>query len=121
MTDHDDQPKQRSIGRVRINVLAWDEAIEQVLADIQSRTPTFVTFCNAHTVNLADKSEEFAAVLASAKVFNDGIGVDLASRLLYGESFPANLVGTDFVPGLLDSCPSKLRLFLICSAPGVAE
>jgi alpha-1,3-mannosyltransferase len=121
MTDHDDQPKQRSIGRVRINVLAWDEAIEQVLADIQSRTPTFVTFCNAHTVNLADKSEEFAAVLSRAKVFNDGVGVDLASRLLYGHPFPANLVGTDLVPAILGASPSKLRLFLLGSAAGVAE
>jgi alpha-1,3-mannosyltransferase len=121
MTDGADQPKQRSIGRVRIDVLTWDAAIEQIIADIQSRTPTFVTFCNAHTINLAEKNDEFAAVLASAGVFNDGVGVDLASRLLYGEPFPANLVGTDFVPGLLSASPSSLRLFLVGSAAGVAE
>jgi alpha-1,3-mannosyltransferase len=121
MTDGADQPKQRSIGRVRIDVLTWDAAIEQIIADIQSRTPTFVTFCNAHSVNLAQKDDAFAAALAKAKVLNDGVGVDLASRLLYGEPFPANLCGTDFVPAILSASPSSLRLFLIGSAAGVGE
>jgi alpha-1,3-mannosyltransferase len=121
VTDRADQPKQRSIGRVRIDVLAWDQAIEQVIADVQSRTATFVTFCNAHTVNLAEKDDEFAAALAGAKVLNDGVGIDLGSRLLYGEPFPANLCGTDFVPAVLGASPSTLRLFLLGSAAGVAE
>jgi alpha-1,3-mannosyltransferase len=121
VTDRADQPKQRSIGRVRIDVLASDETIAQVIADVQSRTPTFVTFCNAHSVNLAEKDDAFAAALATARVLNDGVGVNLASRLLYGEPFPANLCGTDFVPAILSASPLKLRLFLLGSAGGVAE
>jgi exopolysaccharide biosynthesis WecB/TagA/CpsF family protein len=80
-----------------------------------------VTFCNAHTVNLAEKDDEFAAALAKAKVLNDGVGVDLASRLLHGGPFPANLCGTDFVPAILSASPSSLRLFVVGSAAGVAE
>ena len=34
-------------------------------------------------------------------ILADGIGVDIAAKLLYGEAFPANLNGTDFIPAFL--------------------
>ena len=43
----------------------------------------------------------------------DGIGVDLAATILYGSSFPANLNGTDFVPGFLKSQTMPLTVGLI--------
>jgi len=113
--------EQRWIGRVPIRVIHRDQAIRAIHDQIKARTPSFVTFGNAHTVNLAQDDGEFAAALASAMVLNDGVGVDLASRLLHGSAFPSNLAGTDFVPSILDSSPSRLRLFLLGSAPGVAE
>jgi len=81
--------------------------------------PQLVGFCNAHTVNLAAHDDDFATALASFLMFNDGIGVDLASRLLYGRPFPSNLVGTDFVPALLDAAPFELRIFLLGSSAEV--
>ncbi|MEW9855204.1 WecB/TagA/CpsF family glycosyltransferase [Novosphingobium sp. M1R2S20] len=91
------------------------------LAAVAVKRPYMIGFANAHTVNMARKTEGFARALQRALVLNDGIGVDLASRWLYRSSFPANLNGTDFVPELLDRLPRGTRLFLLGAAPGVAE
>ena len=113
--------EQRWIGRVPIKVLERQRAIDTILDRISARKPSLITFANAHTVNLAQESDAFAAALAGATILNDGIGVDLASRLLHGAPFPSNLAGTDFVPAMLASSPAPLRLFLLGSASGVAE
>jgi alpha-1,3-mannosyltransferase len=115
-----DRPSIRVIGRVRIAVLERDEAIARILASFRSGEPLLVGFCNAHTVNLAASDRQFAASLGSFLMLNDGVGVDLASRILYEEPFPSNLVGTDLVPELLGAAEPGLRLFLIGSADGVA-
>jgi alpha-1,3-mannosyltransferase len=54
-------------------------------------------------------------------VLNDGIGVDIASRLLYGSAFPENLNGTDFGPSYLRATRHRYRLFLLGAKPGTAE
>lgn len=46
-------------------------------------------------------------------IANDGVGLDIASWLLHGRRFPANLNGTDFTPLLLKSAGRPLRLFLL--------
>jgi exopolysaccharide biosynthesis WecB/TagA/CpsF family protein len=77
-------------------------------------------FCNAHTVNMARQNKAFAEALAHMTLLPDGIGVDLASKALYGAPFPENLNGTDFTPDLLASAPAPLSIFLLGSAPGIA-
>ena len=111
---------QRKIGRVKIEVLPRDAAIELIRAAFKSGRPRLIGFCNAHTVNLAARNDEFATALQSFTILNDGVGVDVASRVLYGEAFPTNLVGTDFVPDLLEAT-SSLRVFLLGSATAVSE
>jgi len=111
----------RQIGRVRMEVAQRSAALDRVIACLRSGTPQLVTFCNAHTVNLAARDDDFVNALESFLTFNDGIGVDLASRILYGQPFPCNLAGTDFVPALLDRAAPGLRIFLLGSAAGVAE
>ncbi len=54
-------------------------------------------------------------------LFNDGIGVDLASRLLYGQSFEENCNGTDLTSDLLAALPRMTRIFLLGGLPGVGE
>lgn len=54
-------------------------------------------------------------------VFNDGIGVDIASLVLYGSAFPENLNGSDFTPRYLQNTRHRYRIFLLGSRPGVAE
>lgn len=78
-------------------------------------------FCNAHTVNQARCSPAFRQALASATVWNDGIGMNLAARLLDGAPYPANNHGTDMTPALLDALPAGTSIFLLGSLAGVAE
>jgi len=56
-----------------------------------------------------------------ALMVNDGIGMDLAARLIYRERFPENLNGTDFTPYFLHVAPRPLRLFLLGGKPRVAQ
>lgn len=111
----------RLIGTLEIHVLRRREAISLILDGIGTRRPQLVAFANAHTVNLAARDEAYARVLNDALLLNDGVGVDIASRVLHGEPFPQNLCGTDLIPMLLDAAETPLRIFLLGSAPGTAE
>jgi alpha-1,3-mannosyltransferase len=104
---------------VRVHVFDRSTAIAHILEGIQSGAAQLAGFCNAHTVNIAERDEQFATALRSFLMLNDGVGVDLASVMLYGRPFPSNLVGTDFVPALLDAAKSDLRIFLLGSSASV--
>jgi exopolysaccharide biosynthesis WecB/TagA/CpsF family protein len=92
-----------------------------ILDAITTARPAIFAFCNAHTVNIARRSPAFIEALRRMTVFNDGIGLAIARRLIYGERFVANLNGTDLTPRLLASLPPRTRVFLLGSPPGVAE
>ena len=66
-------------------------------------------------------SAEFRAALQNSLVFNDGIGVDIASRLLYGSPFPENLNGTDFGPNYLRATRTSLSDLHAGGDAGTAE
>jgi len=52
-------------------------------------------------------------------IANDGVGMEIAARLVHGRGFPENLNGTDFIPPLLAA--ARVPVFLLGSRPGVAE
>jgi alpha-1,3-mannosyltransferase len=121
-SSRNDRSSTRRIGRVEVQVLEQLAALQLMLSRIESGEPHLVGFCNAHTVNLAARDDAFVTALQSFVMLNDGIGVDLASRILYGEPFPTNLVGTDFVPALLNTAQFDLRVYLLgSSATAVGE
>ncbi len=111
----------RRIGPVDVAVVDRDTALSTVVKMLDSGAGGIVGFCNAHTVNMARANDDFAAALRKAVVFPDGIGVDLASKLLYGKPFPENLNGTDFTPAFLATLRKPTPIFLLGSAPGVAD
>lgn len=111
---------ERRLGAVTVAVRTRDDALRAVLAAVDERQRTIIGFCNAHTVNVAARDPAFAQVLARNLTFNDGMGADLASRLLYRRRFPTNLNGTDFVPALLARLPHGTRVYLLGSAGGIA-
>lgn len=78
-----------------------DEAVQQIDAAYASGKPTIVVFANANTLNVASRDERYRSVLKHCLVMNDGIGIDTASRILFGSHFPQNLNGTDFTPTTL--------------------
>jgi alpha-1,3-mannosyltransferase len=117
----EDEVSFRRIGNVDVAVLKREQAIFLAVEAVKSRRSYLICFANAHTVNTAKHNHDFSNAIHKALVLNDGIGVELASKWLYGRTFPDNLNGTDFTPELLDHLPSKTRVFLLGSPPGVAE
>lgn len=113
--------KVRSILDVAVEAMTAPEAVELLDSRAAGPAPTIVCFANAHTLNQTVKNERAREALQRAVVLNDGLGVDLASRLLFGRRFPENLNGTDFVPAYLRRTRHRYRLFLLGSRPEVAE
>ncbi|HWM81877.1 MAG TPA: WecB/TagA/CpsF family glycosyltransferase [Pseudolabrys sp.] len=110
----------RTILDVPILVKTADEAVALLDRACERRVAAPVVFANAHTLNSATFDPGTEAVFDRAIIFNDGIGVDLASRLLFGKGFPENLNGTDFIPHYLRSSRHRHRVFLLGGKPGVA-
>ena len=110
----------RTILDVPVLVRTSPEAIWLLDDRYERSKPTAVVFANAHTLNRA-ASPAVRSILDRAVVFNDGVGLDIASRMLFGRAFPENLNGTDFVPHYLRSTKHRYRLFLVGAKPGVAE
>ena len=111
----------RVIDDVHVSVTSATAAIECILEAVRLRTRSLWGFCNAHTVTTARRDSSFRAALRQFTLFNDGIGIDIASRLLFGRMFPENLNGTDFIPSLLHSLPKGTAIFLYGSRVGVAS
>jgi len=111
---------QRILG-IDIQVLRRSEAVETIDRLYDGPAPTGVGFANAHALNTASSNEVAREEFGKLLVLNDGIGVALASRLLYRWRFPDNLNGTDFVPGYLAATRRTFKIFLLGARPGVAE
>jgi exopolysaccharide biosynthesis WecB/TagA/CpsF family protein len=101
--------------------IGWDEAIALFTRLLGERRFTKVTFLNAHNANIAYTDPGFAQILDDFLVLPDGVGVDMAARLLYGAPFPANLNGTDFVPAFLEASRRPLTVALLGASPEIAE
>jgi alpha-1,3-mannosyltransferase len=111
----------RAILDVPIDVHTYNDALELLDDRFSKGEQATVVFANAHTLNNTFRNDEARAALRGSIVFNDGIGVNLASRLLFGKWFPENLNGTDFMPDYLRHTKHRLRVFFLGAKPGVAE
>jgi alpha-1,3-mannosyltransferase len=111
----------RTILDIPVQVRTFDGAVELIDDRYASGQPTTVAFANAHTLNVASRDPDFHAALQDSLVLNDGIGADIASRVLYGSPFPDNLNGTDFTPNYLQATRHRYRVFLLGAEPGTAE
>lgn len=106
---------------VAIAVFRFAEAIEFLSDRLASRSPTRIAFANANLLNMAYGDAELSRLLTTFVILNDGAGVNLASRVLYGSPFPENLNGTDFCPAFLDSCPVPLRIYLLGGSASITS
>jgi exopolysaccharide biosynthesis WecB/TagA/CpsF family protein len=82
---------------------------------------TVISFVNAHNMLVMLRDEAYRDVLVQNLVLPDGIGVDIASRVAHGASFPANLNGTDFVPALLTFMEQPKRIGLVGGRSDIIE
>jgi alpha-1,3-mannosyltransferase len=111
----------RTILGVPVFVGTEAEAIDKIDTQYAARQSTIVAFANANALNAAAIDERFRGVLKRCLVMNDGIGVDTASRILFGARFPQNLNGTDFTPNYFRNTRNDYRIFFLGSSTGVAE
>ena len=96
--------------------------VAAALADrITTQTRTQLAFVNANLSNVCYRDDGLREALAGFILLNDGVGVDLAAKLLLGRCFPDNLNGTDFVPALLDQETHSWRIFLLGARQEVIE
>lgn len=113
-------PTSRIFG-IEVADLDAPEAIALLQKLIEKRHPTKLAFLNANGGNLAWEDEAYRMAFRDFLIFADGIGVDLAAKLLNGRPFRANLNGTDFIPSLLRATARPLKIGLVGGKPGIAE
>jgi alpha-1,3-mannosyltransferase len=111
----------RTILDVPVFVGTFAEAVERIDAQYNAYESTIVAFANANSLNIAATDENYRKILKRCLVMNDGIGVDTASRVLFGSRFPQNLNGTDFAPNYFINTKNNYRIFFLGSSSGVAE
>ena len=109
----------RTIFEVPVAAIGYAEAAELVADSLRTKSFLRVNFLNANNANISANSPDLIAALKRSVVLSDGVGLDVASRMLYGAPFPANLNGTDFVPRLLKDLSQPLTIGLVGSALGV--
>ena len=111
-------PMRRLFG---LNILARTatEAVDELDRRFLEDDATGIAFANANTLNLTNRSESLRRRLSEFLVFNDGVGIDIASFIRYGRRFPQNLNGTDLVPFYLEQTKHSLRIFLLGASPHV--
>ena len=119
--DQKGQGNERSILGVCVQTHSRSETISQINQLLQSGGHAKFAFLNAHSANLAHEDDVYRKSLQEFSILADGVGVDIASSLLYGQKFPDNLNGTDFIPQLLTSIQKPLKVVLLGARPGVAD
>lgn len=80
-----------------------------------------VNFLNANNANIAQNDQAYREALARSDVLPDGIGVDIAAKMLAGAKFPANLNGTDLVPAFFVFVSRPLKIALVGAKPDVLQ
>ncbi|MDY6922262.1 MAG: WecB/TagA/CpsF family glycosyltransferase [Pseudomonadota bacterium] len=109
-----------SIGGFEV-VMAHSEELKQRLKSLlQHRKPVILLFANT---NFIVKCQHLIQPLRRPDILivNDGVGMEIASRLIHHCNFPENLNGTDFVPKLLHESRATARVFLLGAAPNIAQ
>lgn len=106
---------------VSVSVCRGEEARAHMIARAEAGLKTPVAFANANLLNMLRRHPRGPGLLKDFFVLNDGVGMDIAARALYGAAFPENLNGTDFTPRLLEALPDGTGVFLFGARPDVVE
>lgn len=117
-----DYLSQVNILGLMINNVTQDQAIEWIFELVQGSTARQLAFVNPHCVNISLKDRVYRdAILASDLVLPDGIGIQMAGRMMR-TPLKQNVNGTDLFPALCQhSAAAGLSIYLLGGEPGVAE
>jgi exopolysaccharide biosynthesis WecB/TagA/CpsF family protein len=111
----------RDILGISVAIMSMEEALALLERRLERKQFLPVAFLNANNANIAGKNPALLNAFGRFLVLADGVGVDIASLALHGAMFPANLNGTDLVPGLLRRIERPLKVALIGARRDVAE
>jgi exopolysaccharide biosynthesis WecB/TagA/CpsF family protein len=106
---------------IPVAALSWTDAVQLLDRLVEEKRFTRISFLNAHNANIACEDTKFAQCLRGFLLLPDGIGVDIAAKLLHGAAFPSNLNGTDFIPGYFRETRHTLTVGLIGARRDNAE
>lgn len=118
---HTPTPPSQRIGPLEISNETGDAVIETLLSHRVRANTMQVAFANTHLLYCATRERKLRDALGPFLLLNDGVGMELLSRLATGTGFRENLNGTDFVPRLLAAAPPGYRIFLVGSTRSVVE
>ncbi|MDY7576654.1 WecB/TagA/CpsF family glycosyltransferase [Actimicrobium sp. CCI2.3] len=93
---------------------------ERLLSNIYHQKKSVLLFANTNFIVTCRFILEYTKD-PSVLIVSDGVGMDIAARLLHGTSFEENLNGTDFTPFLFQSGTRPLRVFLLGGKPDVIQ
>lgn len=102
--------------------ISMEEAVALIEQVISVGDKQCVSFINADCLNISCKDQDYHSLLNSQSiVLPDGAGIKIACQMI-GEKLEANLNGTDLLPRLWKSSPSKgYSFYLLGAEPGVTE
>ncbi|HET7792241.1 MAG TPA: WecB/TagA/CpsF family glycosyltransferase [Rhizobacter sp.] len=108
------------IGPFRVKSFGAQDLMGQLYRRLALGRHTELFFANT---NFVVTCKDFAARFNDPGItlVNDGVGMDLAARMVHGQRFQENLNGTDFIPRLLRGSPLPLRVFLFGARPEVVQ
>ena len=114
-------PAAHELFGVKVLSCGPDQACDLIESRILVGAPTRIAFLNANLSLLALEHAGLRERLSEFLLFNDGIGIDIANRILNGSGFAANLNGTDFIPYFLTRVRSPLRIFILGTTSATLE
>lgn len=94
--------------------------VNSIFGRISTSKKSVLFFANTNfIVNCRLLAERF--FIDDVVIVNDGLGMDIASMIVHGRKFKANLNGTDFMPYFFTESHKKLRVFMIGGSPMVLD
>ncbi len=110
------------ISNVKYNNITLKEAIDTVFDIIKGEKKTIVLFFNADCLYKAQKDSEYRDIVNSADlILSDGIGLNIATRMLGGR-MEEDCNGTDFSPLLMEKTAREgCKIYFLGGKEGVAE
>ena len=87
---------------IKVENWGWAEGLANIIGRYETDDEQSIfAFINAHNANISMRDTQYRNCIEQAIVLPDGVGVDLATKIASGETFKANLNGTDLIPALM--------------------
>jgi beta-1,4-glucosyltransferase len=108
-----------ALGGFPIASLDANSLLQKIECCIDSSQQIVLFFANTNFI-VKCQSELAPMLEKKCVIINDGVGLDIAAKIIHGKTFPENLNGTDFLPLLLKYLDAKAKVFLLGAKPGIA-